>query len=217
MCEEPRGRAGGTKILGPDASTSVGPRLAASANAAFDDLSRASVCFNIVRSCRRALFLWQGFEENRPAKRSAQSLSRPSILTEKPQAARLLSKPNPIGARRSRTSQAQANDENLLPGHCAGQWHAGSRRRGHQAKRHSCRQGRRSMPGREGQELALRRRSEDGAEAADPRPRRRLRLARARRAEVIHGALCRLRHRPFHLDGAARVGEAKRPTGACAR
>ena len=35
------------------------------------------------------LLIWQGFEENRPAKRSAQSLSRPAIPTEKPQAARL--------------------------------------------------------------------------------------------------------------------------------
>jgi endonuclease YncB( thermonuclease family) len=35
-----------------------------------------------------ALFLWQGYEENRPAKRSAQSLSRSAIPTEKPQAAR---------------------------------------------------------------------------------------------------------------------------------
>ena len=32
------------------------------------------------------LLIWQGFEEN---KRSAQSLSRPAIPTEKPQAARL--------------------------------------------------------------------------------------------------------------------------------
>jgi endonuclease YncB( thermonuclease family) len=36
-----------------------------------------------------ALFLWQGFEENRLAKRSAQSLSRPAIPTEKPQVARV--------------------------------------------------------------------------------------------------------------------------------
>jgi endonuclease YncB( thermonuclease family) len=36
-----------------------------------------------------ALFLWQGSEEDRLAKRSAQSLSRPAIPTERPQAARL--------------------------------------------------------------------------------------------------------------------------------
>ena len=46
----------------------------------------ASILFALVVG---ALFLWQGFEENRPAKRSAQSLSRPAIPTEKPQAARL--------------------------------------------------------------------------------------------------------------------------------
>ena len=33
---------------------------------------------------------------------------------------------------------------------------------------------------------------------------------------VVHDAMCRLRHRPLHLDGAARLGEAQRPTGACA-
>src|SRR4029450_6636671 len=36
-----------------------------------------------------ALFLWQGSEEDRLAKPSAQSLSRPAIPTERPQAARL--------------------------------------------------------------------------------------------------------------------------------
>jgi endonuclease YncB( thermonuclease family) len=46
----------------------------------------ASILFALVVG---ALFLWQGFEENRPAKRSAQSLSRPAIPTEKLQAARL--------------------------------------------------------------------------------------------------------------------------------
>jgi endonuclease YncB( thermonuclease family) len=43
-----------------------------------------------------------------------------------------------------------------------------------------------------------------------------VRPAWAKRAEVVYGALCRLRHRPLHLDGAARLGEAKRPTGAYA-
>jgi endonuclease YncB( thermonuclease family) len=46
----------------------------------------ASILFGLVVG---ALFLWQGFEENRAAWRSAQSLSRPAIPTEKPQAARL--------------------------------------------------------------------------------------------------------------------------------
>ena len=46
----------------------------------------ASILFALVVG---ALFLWQGFEENRPAKRPAQSLSRPAIPSEKPQAARL--------------------------------------------------------------------------------------------------------------------------------
>jgi endonuclease YncB( thermonuclease family) len=36
-----------------------------------------------------ALFLWQGSEENRLAKRSAQSLSKPAVPTERQQAARL--------------------------------------------------------------------------------------------------------------------------------
>jgi endonuclease YncB( thermonuclease family) len=36
-----------------------------------------------------AFFLWPGSEENRLAKRSAQSLSRPGIATERPQADRL--------------------------------------------------------------------------------------------------------------------------------
>ena len=46
----------------------------------------ASILFALVVG---PLLIWQGFEENRPAKRSAQSLSRPEIPTEKPQAARL--------------------------------------------------------------------------------------------------------------------------------
>ena len=46
----------------------------------------ASILFTLVVG---PLLIWQGFEENRPAKRSAQSLSRPAIPTEKPQAARL--------------------------------------------------------------------------------------------------------------------------------
>ena len=46
----------------------------------------ASILFALVVG---PLLIWQGFEENRPAKRSAQSLSRPAIPTEKPQAARL--------------------------------------------------------------------------------------------------------------------------------
>jgi hypothetical protein len=58
--------------------------------------------------------------------------------------------------------------------------------------------------------------SEGGAEAADPRSRRRLRFARAKRAEVIHCALYRLRYQPLNLDGATRLGGAKRATGACA-
>jgi len=45
----------------------------------------ASILFALVVG---PLLIWQGFEENRPAKRSAQSLSRPEIPTEKPQAAR---------------------------------------------------------------------------------------------------------------------------------
>ncbi len=44
----------------------------------------ASILFALVVG---ALFLWQGFEENRPPKRLAHV--RPAILTEKPQAARL--------------------------------------------------------------------------------------------------------------------------------
>ena len=46
----------------------------------------ASILFALVVG---PLLIWQGFEENRPAKRSAQSLSRPAIPTEKPQAAKL--------------------------------------------------------------------------------------------------------------------------------
>src|SRR5262249_3256308 len=46
----------------------------------------ASILFALVVG---ALVLWQGFEENRPSKRSAQSLSRPAIPTEKPQVAGL--------------------------------------------------------------------------------------------------------------------------------
>jgi endonuclease YncB( thermonuclease family) len=46
----------------------------------------ASILFALVVG---PLLIWQGFEENRPAKRAAQSLSRPAIPTEKPQAARL--------------------------------------------------------------------------------------------------------------------------------
>jgi endonuclease YncB( thermonuclease family) len=46
----------------------------------------ASILFALVVG---PLLIWQGFEENRPAKRSAHSLSRPAIPTEKPQAARL--------------------------------------------------------------------------------------------------------------------------------
>ena len=46
----------------------------------------ASILFALVVG---PLLIWQGFEENRPAKRSAQSLSMPAIPTEKPQAARL--------------------------------------------------------------------------------------------------------------------------------
>jgi len=46
----------------------------------------ASILFALVVG---PLLIWQGFEENRPAKRSAQSLSRPAFPTEKPQAARL--------------------------------------------------------------------------------------------------------------------------------
>jgi len=46
----------------------------------------ASILFALVVG---PLLIWQGFEENRPAKRSAQSLSRPAIPTKKPQAARL--------------------------------------------------------------------------------------------------------------------------------
>ena len=46
----------------------------------------ASILFALVVG---PLLIWQGFEENRLAKRSAQSLSRPAIPTEKPQAARL--------------------------------------------------------------------------------------------------------------------------------
>jgi len=46
----------------------------------------ASILFALVVG---PLLIWQGFEENRPAKRSAQPLSRPAIPTEKPQAARL--------------------------------------------------------------------------------------------------------------------------------
>jgi endonuclease YncB( thermonuclease family) len=46
----------------------------------------ASILFALVVG---PLLIWQGFEENRPAKRSAQSLSRPANPTEKPQAARL--------------------------------------------------------------------------------------------------------------------------------
>ena len=46
----------------------------------------ASILFALVVG---PLLIWQGFEENRPAKRSAQSLSRPAIPTEKPQAPRL--------------------------------------------------------------------------------------------------------------------------------
>ena len=46
----------------------------------------ASILFALVVG---PLLIWQGFEENRPAKRSAKSLSRPAIPTEKPQAARL--------------------------------------------------------------------------------------------------------------------------------
>jgi hypothetical protein len=44
----------------------------------------ASILFALVVG---ALFLWQGFEENRPPKRLAHV--RPFILTEKPQAAQL--------------------------------------------------------------------------------------------------------------------------------
>src|SRR5262245_6828191 len=44
----------------------------------------ASILFALVVG---ALFLWHGFEENRPAKRLA--YVRPAILNEKPQAARL--------------------------------------------------------------------------------------------------------------------------------
>ena len=44
----------------------------------------ASILFALVLG---ALFLWQGFEENRPPKRLAHV--RPAVLTEKPQAARL--------------------------------------------------------------------------------------------------------------------------------
>ena len=46
----------------------------------------ASILFALVVG---PLLIWQWFEENRPAKRSAQSLSRPAIPTEKPQAAML--------------------------------------------------------------------------------------------------------------------------------
>src|SRR5262249_61749848 len=46
----------------------------------------ASILFALVVG---PLLNWKGFEENRPAKRSAQSLSMPAIPTEKPQAARL--------------------------------------------------------------------------------------------------------------------------------
>ena len=139
-----------------------------------------------------ALFLWQGFEENPRAKRSAQHLSRPAILTERPQEVRLPQQIHSV-SRRDTSEQAEAEIKPkpttkiyyriTVPD--SGTLEAGDvviKLTGIDPQR------RRSMPGRQGQELALRQRSEGGAEAADSRPRRRLRPARAQRAEVIHGA-----------------------------
>ena len=71
----------------------------------------ASILFALVLG---ALFLWQGFEENRPPKRLAHV--RPAVLTEKPQAARL-SLANPICITPGRNRyQGQANEENRLSG-----------------------------------------------------------------------------------------------------
>ena len=169
----------------------------------------ASILFALVVG---PLLIWQGFEENRPAKRSAQSLSRPAIPTEKPQAARLsvplrgeadiqpkLTKKIYYRVMVSDSGTLEAGDvvirlNGIVASKADGQCHD--------------KQGK-NWPCGAAAKTALRRlvRARAG----------RLRLARTWRAEVIHGALCRLRHRPFHLDGAARVGEAKRPTGACAR
>ena len=99
----------------------------------------ASILFALVVG---ALFLWHGFEENQPPKRLAHV--RPFILTEKPQATRLAQQIQPVPLR---AETDISNEENLLPGHCAGQWHTGSRRRGHQAKRYCSQQGRRSVLG----------------------------------------------------------------------
>jgi endonuclease YncB( thermonuclease family) len=59
----------------------------------------ASILFGLAVA---ALFLWQGSEENGLTKRSAQSLSRPAISTERPQAARL----------REQIAELQKKDEN---------------------------------------------------------------------------------------------------------
>jgi endonuclease YncB( thermonuclease family) len=56
-----------------------------------------------------ALFLWQGSEENRLAKRSAQSLSRPT--TERPQAARLPQQVHSVPGRHTSERPPQAEAE----------------------------------------------------------------------------------------------------------
>jgi endonuclease YncB( thermonuclease family) len=58
-----------------------------------------------------ALFLWQGSEENRLAKRSAQSLSRPAISTERPQAARLPQQIHSVPGRDTSERPLQAEAE----------------------------------------------------------------------------------------------------------
>ena len=169
-----------------------------------DDLVRRPFA-RYCRSCRRAALNLARVGGSRPAKRSAQSLSRPAIPTEKPQAARLS-----VPLRGEADIQPEA-DENLLPVIVSdsGTLEAGDvviRLNGIVASKADA-----QCHDKQGKNWPCGAGREDGVEAAGPRPRRRLRLARTWRAEVIHGALCRLRHRPFHLDGAARVGEAKRP------
>ena len=83
-----------------------------------------------------AFFLWPVSEENRLAKRSAQSLSRLGIqihsASERLLLAREKAEADRLAALKTRDREAQASDENLLPGHGARQRHARSRRDGHQ-------------------------------------------------------------------------------------
>lgn len=153
----------------------------------------ASILFALVVG---ALFLWQGFDENRPPKRLAHV--RPAILTENPQTERLSQQIQPVPLRGETDIEPRPTKKTyyrvFVPD--SGTLEAGDvviKLNGIVASKADaqCQDEKgKSWPCGAAAKTALRQ------------------LIRARAV---------LRHRPFHLAGAARVGEAKRPTGACAR